>query len=299
MELRHLEHFVAVAEERSFTRASRRVHLVQSALSVSIRALERELGTRLFDRTTHQVELTDTGLAFLPEARRTLAAAERARDAVAAVKGVIRGTLRIGLMQSLTVVDVASLLARFHLLHPGVEIRPRPALGGSAALADEVRRGQLDVAFLSLPGDPLPGLSATLLATEPLLLACAPGQLPDAPMELELVALDGATFVDFPLGWGSRTAVDLAFAAAGIERTVPVEVADVTTFVELVRAGLGLGFLPRSLLEGRKPGLEIRSIIPSPSWDVVMAIPTGHEPTAATRAFLEIASTDLDEVISP
>ena len=56
MELRHLEHFIAVAEERNFTRAARRLHLVQSALSVSIRSLERELGIRLFERTTREVE---------------------------------------------------------------------------------------------------------------------------------------------------------------------------------------------------------------------------------------------------
>ena len=74
-ELRHLEHFIAVAEERNFTRAARRLHLVQSALSVSIRSLERELGIRLFERTTREVELTDAGHVLLPEARRTLEAA--------------------------------------------------------------------------------------------------------------------------------------------------------------------------------------------------------------------------------
>ncbi len=67
--------FVAVAEEGSFTRASGRLHVVQSAVSAGVRALERELGSPLFDRTTHQVALTDAGRALLPEARATLAAA--------------------------------------------------------------------------------------------------------------------------------------------------------------------------------------------------------------------------------
>jgi DNA-binding transcriptional LysR family regulator len=79
VELRHLEHFLAVAEERSFTRAAARVHLVKSALSVSVRNLERELGVRLFDRTTHSMDLTDAGTALVLEARRTLAAARVAR----------------------------------------------------------------------------------------------------------------------------------------------------------------------------------------------------------------------------
>src|ERR1700710_1399282 len=87
VELRNLEHFVAVAEEQSFTRAAARIHLVQSALSVSVRTLERELGAQLFERTTHSVQLTDSGAALVVEARRTLAAADVARDAVAAVRG--------------------------------------------------------------------------------------------------------------------------------------------------------------------------------------------------------------------
>ena len=82
MELRHLEHFVAVAEERNFTRAARRLHLVQSALSVSIRSLERELTRKLFERTTREVRLTDAGRILLPEARRTLDAAASAQAAV-------------------------------------------------------------------------------------------------------------------------------------------------------------------------------------------------------------------------
>src|SRR6478609_10092975 len=71
MELRHLECFVAVAEELNFTRASRRLHVVQSAVSASIRALERELGARLLERSSQRVALTDAGAALLPRARTT------------------------------------------------------------------------------------------------------------------------------------------------------------------------------------------------------------------------------------
>jgi len=87
VELRHLEHFVAVAEERNFTRAARRLHLVQSALSVSIRSLERELDTQLFERTTREVRLTDAGRVLLPEARRTL-------DAAAGAQAIHRNLIR-------------------------------------------------------------------------------------------------------------------------------------------------------------------------------------------------------------
>ena len=288
MELRQLEHFVAIAEEHSFTRAAGRVHLVQSALSVSIRALERDLGVRVFERSTHHVSLTDAGEALLPEARRTLAAAERARDAVSAVQGIVRGTLRIGIMQSLTLVDVASLLARFHDLHPGVEIRTRPAVGGSVALAEEVRRGRLDCAFVSLPGGIPSGLSITPLASEPFFLIAAPDRLPGDGTDLTIRDLDGAGFVDFPPGWGTRVTIDQAFAAAGFERSVEVEVADVTTLIELVRSGLGFGFLPRSMFGSREALLDACVIPTIPQWEVALAVPVSVPPTAAAKSFLEL-----------
>jgi DNA-binding transcriptional LysR family regulator len=288
VELRQLEHFIAVAEEGSFTRAASRVHLVQSALSVSIRSLERDLGTRVFERSTHHVYLTDAGEALLPEARRTLAAAEQARDAVSSVEGTVRGTLRIGIMQSLTLVDVASLLARFHDMYPGVAIQTRPAIGGSAALAEDVRTGRLDCAFISLPGGAPSGLSLIPLASEPFLLIASPDHLPAGGVDLTLQDLDGAGFVDFPPGWGTRVAIDQAFAAAGLERSVDVEVADVTTLIELVRSGLGLGFLPRSMVEARHVRLGSCVIASLPQWDVGLVQAINIPPTAAARAFLQL-----------
>ena len=83
MELRQLEHVVAAAEELHFTRAAQRLHIVQSGLSASVRGLERELGASLFVRSSRRVELTPAGRALLPEARRALAAARAAADAVA------------------------------------------------------------------------------------------------------------------------------------------------------------------------------------------------------------------------
>src|SRR5674476_1010595 len=95
MELRQLEHFVTVAEERHFTRAADLLQISQSGLSASIRALEMELGTSLFIRSTRRVELTAAGQALLADSRRTLASAAAAQNAVAAVRGLVRGRLTV------------------------------------------------------------------------------------------------------------------------------------------------------------------------------------------------------------
>src|SRR5690606_25403364 len=122
LELRQLEHFVAVADERHFTRAAAKVHLAQSSLSGSIAALERELGTELLVRSSRKVELTEAGRALLPAAHRSLEAARDGQDAVAAVRGVLRGRLRVGTIQALGGIPLTRWLADFHERHPEVHL---------------------------------------------------------------------------------------------------------------------------------------------------------------------------------
>jgi DNA-binding transcriptional LysR family regulator len=292
MELRHLEHFVAVAEEGSFTRASARLHLVQSAVSVSVRSLERELGARLFDRTTHRVELTDSGRALLVEARRTLAAAQAARDAVASTGAGIRGTVRIGIMQSLVLVDLAAVLTRFHGERPAVQILPRTAPGGSAELVREVLDGRLDLAFVGLPGPYPPGLDVVLLAEEPMTLICPAGHPLATRPAIALADVAGEQFVDFPAGWGTRAGVDRVFADAGLRRESIVEVADAATVGALVRAGLGVAFVPPSILP-RRDGVVLREVHPSPTFAVSVVVAADRPRSAATRALLDLVHAEL------
>jgi DNA-binding transcriptional LysR family regulator len=287
LELRHLEHFVAVAEERSFTRAARQIHLGQSALSVSVRALERELGTGLFARTTHEVALTDAGRALLPEARRTLDAAEAARNAVVGAREGLRGVLRLGLMQALTAVDAAALIGQFRRERPEVEIRPRPAAGGSVGMAVDVVSGDLDVAFVSLPAGPPPGLSLAPLAVEPIRLVCRPDH-PFAPRRsLRLRELVREPFVDFPAGWGTRMTVDRAVARAGLRREIAIEVPDVTTMLELVRAGLGIGLVPESMIANRER-LHVAPIRATLNFEVGLAVPARRPLSPVAAAFVKL-----------
>ncbi|MFG2357299.1 LysR family transcriptional regulator [Streptomyces sp. NPDC048521] len=129
VELRQLEHFIAVAEELGFTRAARRLHVVQSGVSAAIRSLERDLGGALFERTSQQVRLTGAGAALLPEARATLHAAQAAQDAVRAAQDTLRGTVNVGAMASVEVVDLPALLGQLHARHPAIDVGcgwPRP-----------------------------------------------------------------------------------------------------------------------------------------------------------------------------
>jgi DNA-binding transcriptional LysR family regulator len=286
VELRHLEYFVAVAEELSFTRASRRLHVVQSGVSSAIQGLERELGATLFDRNRHRVTLTEAGLALLPEARATLAAAQAAADAVAEAAAGLRGTLSIGTMISTGSIDVPVLLGRFHEQHPAVLVRLRVMPGGSADLAREVVNGGLDLALLSLPGEAPPGLTVRALAQEPLVLICATKHPLASAEAVHLDALANATFIDFPVGWGTRAVVDRAFAAAGIDRQVAFEVADYAAAAGLVSNGLGVAFIPASAAVGLGTVARVPVEGAALNWRILVATSATRRPSAAARAFL-------------
>ena len=287
MELRHLEYFVAVAEELSFTRASRRLHVVQSGVSSAIQGLERELGAALFDRDRHRVTLTDAGRVLLPEARATLAAAQAAADAVAETTAGLRGTLSIGTMISTGPVGLPVVLGRFHEQHPGVLVKLRVMPGGSADLAREVISGGLDLALLSLPGEAPAGLAVRPLAQEPLALICAAKHPLARRASVPLEALAEEAFIDFPAGWGTRAIVDRAFAAAGIDRQVSFEVADYATAAGLVGNGLGVAFVPTSAAASPGQAGIARVRVDAPlDWRILVATAATRRASAAARAFL-------------
>jgi DNA-binding transcriptional LysR family regulator len=288
VELRQLATFVAVAEEGSFTRAADRLHVVQSAVSAGVRNLEKELGTMLFDRSTHTVKLTDSGRALLPEARATLAAAQAARDAVDEARGGLRGTVALGTMQAqgMRAIDLAGVLVAFRAEHPGVEVQIGHS-GGSSTMAREVREGRIGLAFVSLPGDAPAGVELLPLATEPIMLAVPAGHPLAARTEIEISALRDEPQVDLPEGWGIRMAVDRAFAAAGVTRTIAYEVNDTATMVEFIRTGLAIGMLPPSLVDTTGDIAFVPIQGQPPQFQTAIATPANRRLSAATLAMLE------------
>ncbi|HTJ69089.1 MAG TPA: LysR family transcriptional regulator [Actinospica sp.] len=273
MELRQLEHFVAVAQECHFTRAAQRLHIAQSGLSASIRSLEKELGATLFLRSTRQVQLTAAGQALLAEALRALSATNAAKEAVAAVQGLLRGSLSIGSLQCLHAVNLPNLLTGFLSDHPAVEIRLRQ--GGSEELTEYVRTGRLDIAFVARPARDPENVLVNPLDSENLVLACAPEHPAATKQRAKLADLMDEQFVDFPPTWGTRDLADRVLTAAGVERRVSLEVTDVHSLLDLVACGLGVALVPSSFsvktdkvrfipLDGDVPAWETVSVTTDP-----------------------------------
>ncbi|MDT7843821.1 LysR family transcriptional regulator [Streptomyces justiciae] len=289
MDLQQMRYVVAVAETRNFTRAAERCEVVQSSLSHRIAGLERELGVKLFARTSRRVELTSAGEAFVTAARECLAAADRAAADAAAATGVVRGRLAVGVIVTTAAVDVPELLQRYRARHPQVRVDLRS--GRSDALAAAVRDGKLDIAFLGLPESQRPtDVEALALDHDKhALLVPAGHPLADTP-QVTLRQIADETFVDFVSGTPARAQSDQAFAAAGLTRDVAYEAGVVELITRLVARGLGVALLPSAFitpLAAADPALALIPVADGPR-RIEYLIWSRFNPSPATRAMLKV-----------
>jgi DNA-binding transcriptional LysR family regulator len=276
MEIRQLQHFVALSEEGSFTRAAQRMHLVQSGLSLSIKELELELGSRLVERTTRRVALTETGKLFLEHARATLTALESGITAVRSQDGVVRGRLRLGILQSLgPYLDLPHLLKRFRAAYPQVDIAVRalstdsvPALVGS---------GDVDLSFQALVSKTeWSGVQVIPYAQDSLVAICSLDHPSRSANSIRLEALARGTFVDLTPDRALRRVVDQMFAEHLIKRNTVLEVSDAQTAMQFVENGLGVAVVPSELARsltasGRILSLKISNQDPyPPRWRIAI-----------------------------
>jgi len=289
VELRQLRHFLALAEERSVTRAAERERIVQSGLSNSVRALERSLGTVLYVRGTRPVRLTDTGKALALSARQVLSAAAEAEASVRSRQAVLTGLLRVGVMQSAEyLVPLAASLAAFAASHPRVEIELRQ--DSALAMLSDVEEGRLHCAVVPAIRDHQFSVSIAPLAREPLRLAMRREHPLARRAEIRLRDLAREQFIDVRPDWSARRLNDAAFAQAGIQRRIRCVVNEWLLFVELVTAGLGIGFVPAYLPYPQlgTPGgeLVLRDVTDHhPHREICLATPRGDEFSAAARAY--------------
>ncbi|WP_432565386.1 LysR family transcriptional regulator [Kineococcus sp. SYSU DK003] len=282
MELRALEHFVAVVDEGGFTRAAERLLVAQPGVSAQIRNLERELGQALFVRHARGATLTAAGQAALPHARAALAAAAAVADGVAELAGLLRGTLRVGMLSSSNGMDMPELLSEFRRRAPHVEVSVTE--DDAATLLAAVRAGTLDVAWTATADAPVADLACHTVATEPLSALVAPGHRWARRRTVALADLCSEPLLAVPRGGGMRTVLDEACAAHGLRPRIDLEANSPVLLAALARQRLGVAVVPASyapLAEGLRalrivrPGLVGR----------VQVVWRREFPSPATRAF--------------
>jgi DNA-binding transcriptional LysR family regulator len=225
MELRHLRYFVAIAEERSFTRASERLWVAQPGLSAQIRRLESELGVQLFERHTRGVDLTDAGELFLERARAALTAADAARSTGHDLEKGLVGSVRLGIVAGAGWPGTSALLGHLGRERPAIELTVVEAYGGT--LLRDLRDGRLD-AMIAPSEFGSAELRRVRLGREPLLVLAGPGH-----------RLAGSGPVAAPELEGQRFVVTGHRDGAGYDRLVADTLAALGVTAALERGGPG------------------------------------------------------------
>ena len=249
IELRQLRYFLALADHLHFARAAESLHISQPSLSQQIRALEEELGVRLFERSKRHVALTTDGEALLPYAQKLAALAEDARQEFAERSGLRRGRIRLGATPTLGGHLLPRVIGGFFQRYPGLELSITE--DGSDRLARELDQGRLDLALLVEYAN-MHGITFEPLLKEKIVVAL-PGAHPYCGREaVALRELREEGFILCREGFHLRTLTLDACKAAGFTPRIAVSGTDIDTALRFVRSGLGVTLVPAIALEGAR-----------------------------------------------
>jgi len=265
IDLRALRQFVAVAEELHFGRAALRLHMTQPPLTMAIQALERRLGAPLFVRTQRAVALAPAGAALLPTVRRLLLAADDLpRQAQAAAAG-LSGRLRLAFVSSIAYGPLPGWLQSFRAAQPEVALELREAT--LDVQLDAFARDEIDAGFvLHADGAAPPGLAAWSALREPLVMALPEQHALAAQRSLKFERIAAEPLVIFPRSIAPSLfdAIVGHYRAQGATPHIAQEAIQMQTLVNLVSAGIGLAWVPASLMQLQRPGVVYRPLAGAP-----------------------------------
>jgi len=244
MDLRQMRYFTAVAEDLSFSRASERLNISQSAISRQILLLEQDLGLRLFDRIGRSIALTPAGAEVLQRCQTVLSDVESISRRAGELAGGTAGRLRIGATPQTLESVIARFLPGFLRSYPDAEITL--VEDGSARLSDQLERGRLDLAIAGWSaGSVLAGRELFPLVT----LAVVPANSPlKNQLRLDITDLGGESLLLLRQQFMTRGLFDSACEAAGIHPRVMIESGSPHCLLAFVASGLGTAVIPSTVL---------------------------------------------------
>ncbi|MCJ0765245.1 LysR family transcriptional regulator [Variovorax terrae] len=266
--LRQLRVFQAVADSRNFSRAGDRIGLTQPAVSRCIHELEGQLGLKLVNRTTREVELTEAGRSLAGRLDRLLDELEIALSDVQGMATQRRGKVRVASSPTLSANLMPACIAECQRSHPGIQLvlldRIQQDVLGS------VRAGEVDFGLVIDPGSP-EDLHGEVILSEPFCLVCPPGHRFARRRSVPWRELTGERLVLLDHASGSRRLIDLALANHQVRCEVVQELGHPTTAFRMVEAGLGITVLPALALHAAElSALCVRPLTPRVDRDVML-----------------------------
>ena len=249
MDLRQLNHLIAVAEHQSFSAAARALHTVQSNVSTHVAKLEKELGAALIDR--HTMQPTAEGRAVLERARRIRTELQAINDDIVSMRHEVAGEVRIGCIGTTGRWMASPLLGRLAERHPA--LRPVLVDATTTSLTPRVLDGDLDMAIVNTPVVEASLESEPLFDEERIIVAPADHPLADRGT-IDVADLAEHPVMLTPRGTTFRDAIDQELAAAGVRLTAAAEVDGLRLLASLAYQGYAPALLPASAVSGYPDG---------------------------------------------
>lgn len=289
MTFRQVEVFLAVAREKSFSRAAKRIHSSQPTLSEHVSQLERELGKKLFFRHGRAVTLTEAGRVFEEYAARVVSAVEGARQGIAELDGLRHGSLLIGASTTPGLYVMPSIVAAFRKRYPGIELKLR--IANSQVIEQRVKERELDLGIVGGhavgPGEEC--LAAGLL--DELVIVVPPGHVWAKRREIAPQRLADQPLLMREEGSATRRVTERALQQAGVKFRTAMELDHTEAIKQAVMAGLGIALVSIYAVQGevatgRLCALRLRGLRVHRHFHVIHH--DARRLSASARAFMEL-----------
>ena len=290
MELWQLEVFSAVADEKSFSRAGEKIGRTQPAISSAIKLLEGELGEPLFDRLGKSIRLTVAGELLSEYSKKLLALRDEAVLAIGELKGLSRGTLRLGANETTCLYVLPEVLAAFTRSYPHVQVDIHRAI--TRSITERVIEGTLDFGIVTLPIRNA-RLQAITIHRDELALIVGPDHPLTVKRSVKMTDLENEPFILHKIGTTTRERLMKHFNDGGVKMKVTMELASIETIKRFVSIGMGISIVPRlciakELEEGSLKALSIRDARFQRKLGLIYN--KNRYQSQAARAFLELIS---------
>jgi LysR family transcriptional activator of glutamate synthase operon len=287
MEIHQLQYVVAVAKHKHFTRAADEINVGQSALSQQIAKLESELGVKLFDRTSRTVFPTPAGIEFIEYARGILNQIARARQCMDAHAGLLKGTLSIGTITSLTNIDFGQMIASFHDAYPGISLNI--IQDGSIKLTELLRACEIDIAIVTLPPMEFKDLEFFPLTKDEYVLVTSDKHPLALKKVIDLAEAHDEDFIFHNKAQSMYAICMQACIKAGFEPRIFCYSSGASISFDMIRAGLGIGFFPTEQVKAyRFSGLASIRLRETLTKHVMLATPKKTKSPAVTALYQHV-----------
>lgn len=281
--------FCKVIELGSFTKAGRKLGYSQSAVSQTIKSMEKELGTILIDRKKDGMELTADGRQFYPYIQAVYQAEKTLKKKKLEMQGLSDSTIRIGTFTSVSRNLLPRLMKKFKEKYPKIHFILQQS--EYTSIEKWVKDGSIDFGFVNL--DAVSKVDGKLLYKDEMFAVLPKGHILAKEKEISLSQLSKETFI--LLDEGDYSVPMNAFQKQGLAPHIEYKVYDDYSILAMVKQGLGISILYQKVLEGFEEGLEIRPIKERPERPIALIWNKWETMSVASRKFVEFIMENMDD----